>query len=140
MGKIVSEKYIGGDITMITKNIRYSALSLLIVVLLFAGCTYHKAYQGPSLPADKVARIHGVVGVSKVYIDTVDGMSGYTCYRVEVLPGRHTIGVILDGGGYFKASGLLARDFEAGHLYQIYYEIVEPMNALFSIEDRGLEK
>jgi len=83
-------------------------LGLVVAGLLTAGlaggCNVHQAYPGPRRPADQVAMIHALEhsvdangkypGLYNTGIDKIDGNeigSGKT--HVEVLPGRHTVGL-----------------------------------------------
>jgi len=100
---------------------------LLGVAILLSGCTGHqRLYDGPVLPSNKVAVIKGSMnilpGATSLSIMSVDGrrLSPYA-EQVEILPGRHVLGVQahlhLLGGRY--ASGEIVIEALPGKVYEL---------------------
>jgi len=100
---------------------------LLSVFTFLWGCTGHqRLYGGPVLPPDKVAVIKGSInvfpGTAMLSIMSVDGkrLSPYA-EQIEVLPGRHILGVEyhLNLAGGIYANGEVVVEAQEGKIYQL---------------------
>ncbi len=102
------------------------AISFLCIAILSGCAGQYQAYDGVKLPSEKVAVVKGVTNIlpltTSLSISSVDGkkMSPYQ-ESIEVLPGRHVIGIQyhFHGGGGIFANGEAIVDAQAGKTYQL---------------------
>jgi hypothetical protein len=98
---------------------------LSLMVFLFGCASHPQLYDGQKLPPEKVSVIKGIFGgfgSTDITISSVDGKSfNIRAESVEVLPGRHVLGVHYfwpwNGGG--EANGQLTIEAQAGKTYQL---------------------
>ncbi len=101
-------------------------VSILGIISLLGCATQYQAYDGPKLSSEKVAVVNGATnflpGTTSLSISSVDGKS-FSPYQgsIEVLPGRHVLGVqhYFHGGGGLVAKGEVTLDAQAGKTYQL---------------------
>jgi hypothetical protein len=129
----------------------------MLLLPLLAGCAsvvVYRAYEDPSLSADKVARIVGIkkgnhvvfAGLNEqVGIHEVDGEPTFSFWstaldpvpkEVYVLPGKHELRVRYDYKGTF-ASARLTVDVAAGKTYAIRMGVETSGYYRFWIEETG---
>lgn len=99
-------------------------------LLLFAGCTTMKSYEGPKLPPENVALIKGSLGtIVQVTILEVDGKArGFTEEISEILPGEHTVKIHVSSGfGFLRIGNKKTLSFKAkaGHTYKAEGKIIK---------------
>lgn len=116
-------------------------LTLTFCVLVFVqGCATptYRLYNGGPLAKEQLAVLHDTPGrwQSSVYIDAVDGLVSTDkrgnwygsnwdgSFRIELLPGTHTLTVRLLGGDWY-GNGVTTVTFtaEAGKTYVVNYSI-----------------
>jgi hypothetical protein len=102
------------------------AITFSVLTLLFGCADQPQLYDGPKLPPEKVAVIKGQTGFlpgsTTISISSVDGKSFKpNVESVEVLPGRHVLGVHyywhLAGGRY--GDGHVTVEAHAGKTYEL---------------------
>ncbi len=102
------------------------ALLFFCMVSLFGCATQYRAYDGPQLSPDKVAIIKGaenfLPGTTTLGVVSIDGKS-LSPYKtnVEILPGRHIIGVhyYFHAAGGLTARGDVVLDALPGKTYEL---------------------
>ncbi len=102
----------------------------LAAVVLVTGCATMQTYEGPKLRRDEVAVIKsetlGTI-LDTAYIGEIDGKDiGFMQTKAEVLPGDHTVKVIVTTGlGYQQYIGnkTLYLSAEAGRTYKVHGKI-----------------
>jgi len=131
--------------TIITSSLFGTAL--IVAALLCAGCAAqhqfvksgatYRAYEGPILPPDQVAVVDVVRTGTPPTIISVDGVAlgklGSHCpnesifpsgrfLRAELMPGKHTLEVVVSGHKSGPAMALIQATLHAAHTYELRFE------------------
>lgn len=105
----------------------------IVIMLSGFGCSFPRLYEGEKLPKDKVSKLYNG---NKVRVQSIDGITDARIkgWRMELLPGTHSIEVSFAGKGYTSDGqyyGLLNSiaphsctcESQAGHLYELSIDV-----------------